>query len=537
MFAQEGEANRADGAVTLLTNDELGRAAIGAIGVVHLVAIDKQDQVGILLNRARFPQVRHDRPLVGTLFKGAVELREGDDRHMQFFGQALQRTGDLGQFGGAVFFAAAAATGHQLQVVHHDQAQLAAAGTRQAAGTGTHLHDGKARGLVDEERGLVEPAQGMRQARPVIVRDPPGAQFVLVESPHRAQHPHDQLRGPHLHGEHSDRQSGLQRHILSNVERKGRLTHTRPARDDDEVTRLHPRGPRIEIGKPRGDAGDIAIGVTVIKLVDAINRINEERLDLQKTGGGARTGLTNLENLGLSMIENLGGAATRRVVGRIGNIAANRGQAAQQGPLTHDLGIAADVGCGRGIGDQGGNIGQAPHLIDLVVRLQGLGHGNRISRRVVIDETRHLTPDGTMVATVKIRLANQVGHPLPSAVVEHQSAQHRLLRLDGVRWKFQSRQFGIHCHSLKINLPLAVSTLLKRGGDSRGAFYTPTPTHDLRPQNKKPADPVNGRRAFWGQRAYSGRIVTVISTRTSECSARVSVLSPMALIGPVGIRT
>src|SRR5690606_24328083 len=52
--AGEGQAYRADGAVTLLADDDLRRALVGRIGVVDLVAIDEQDQVGVLLDGARF---------------------------------------------------------------------------------------------------------------------------------------------------------------------------------------------------------------------------------------------------------------------------------------------------------------------------------------------------------------------------------------------------------------------------------------------------------------------------------------------------
>src|SRR5690606_31371695 len=100
--ALEGQAHRADRAVTLLADDDLGRALVRRIGIVDLVAIDEDDHVGILLDGPGFAQIAHDGPLVGALFQAAIELRQCDHRAVQFLGQSLQRSADLRDFRGAV---------------------------------------------------------------------------------------------------------------------------------------------------------------------------------------------------------------------------------------------------------------------------------------------------------------------------------------------------------------------------------------------------------------------------------------------------
>jgi len=81
-------------------------------------------------------------------------------------------------------------------------------------------------------------AQCERQARPLIIIQPPRADPVRVKTPDRRQHTHRQLRAAHFHREHGDRQSNLDRHVLAHVQGKRRLAHRRPAGDDQQITRL-----------------------------------------------------------------------------------------------------------------------------------------------------------------------------------------------------------------------------------------------------------------------------------------------------------
>src|SRR5690625_1578893 len=72
--ALESQPDRADRTITLLANNNLGRALVGRVGVIDFVPINKQDQIRILLNGAGFAQITHDRTLVGTLLQTAVKL-------------------------------------------------------------------------------------------------------------------------------------------------------------------------------------------------------------------------------------------------------------------------------------------------------------------------------------------------------------------------------------------------------------------------------------------------------------------------------
>src|SRR5471030_1231897 len=59
VLAYPGQAHGADRAVTLLADDDLGRAFVGRVGIINFIAVEEDDDVGILLDRARFAQVGH----------------------------------------------------------------------------------------------------------------------------------------------------------------------------------------------------------------------------------------------------------------------------------------------------------------------------------------------------------------------------------------------------------------------------------------------------------------------------------------------
>src|SRR5690606_40491147 len=80
VLAEERQAAGADGAVALLADDHLGDALVLGILVVDLVAVDEQDDVGVLLDGAGFPQVGIHRALVGALLHIPAELGQGNHR-------------------------------------------------------------------------------------------------------------------------------------------------------------------------------------------------------------------------------------------------------------------------------------------------------------------------------------------------------------------------------------------------------------------------------------------------------------------------
>src|SRR5258706_16445313 len=96
VFPEEGQLDRADGAVALLENDDFGHALFRRVGRVDLFAVDREYEVGVLLDRAGLAQVGHDRPLrAGALLDRAGELRECHYGNLELLGERFERARDL----------------------------------------------------------------------------------------------------------------------------------------------------------------------------------------------------------------------------------------------------------------------------------------------------------------------------------------------------------------------------------------------------------------------------------------------------------
>ncbi len=154
----------ADGAVALLADDDLGDVAhmvhvflpgqvfgraLARLGPAFVIAlaIDEHDHVGVLFDRSGFAQVRQLGPLVLARLHLARQLRQGDDRHRELFGQGLEAHGDLADFLHPVVLQAAVAQGDQLQIVDHQQVEPALA--LQPPRPRRQLGQGQAAGGVD----------------------------------------------------------------------------------------------------------------------------------------------------------------------------------------------------------------------------------------------------------------------------------------------------------------------------------------------------------------------------------------------------
>ena len=115
----------------MLGDDHLGRALVGRVAVVDLVAVEEHHDVRVLLEAAALAQVGEHRALVGAGLEVSAELAEGDDRHLELAGEDLQATADLADLELAVLGVRPAA--HQLQVVDDDQRQARRSGPSSAA--------------------------------------------------------------------------------------------------------------------------------------------------------------------------------------------------------------------------------------------------------------------------------------------------------------------------------------------------------------------------------------------------------------------
>ena len=90
VLTNEAQSYRADGAVTVLTDNHLGYSLVRRVLVVDFVSIDEGDNIRVLLDRTRFTQVRHYWPFVWSLLEATIELRQCYNWTLELTRQQLQ---------------------------------------------------------------------------------------------------------------------------------------------------------------------------------------------------------------------------------------------------------------------------------------------------------------------------------------------------------------------------------------------------------------------------------------------------------------
>src|SRR5271157_1068331 len=146
----------ADGTIALLGNDDFSTAfEIGIVLLVNLLAEDKQDHVGILLDGAGFAEVGELRAVVAAAaFGSAAELRQSEDGDLELFGEGLKSARDCRHFLSSIL-EALRTSGHELQVVDDEQVE-SAFGVFQAPSLGAHFTQRNTGRVIDEKRSFAQ---------------------------------------------------------------------------------------------------------------------------------------------------------------------------------------------------------------------------------------------------------------------------------------------------------------------------------------------------------------------------------------------
>src|SRR2546423_15340799 len=91
VLVNEGEAGSSYGPISLLANDNLRNTFhVLLVLVVHLLPVDEEDGVRVLLDRTGLTQVAHQGSFLGSLLEGSIELRKRKYRQTQFLCQCLE---------------------------------------------------------------------------------------------------------------------------------------------------------------------------------------------------------------------------------------------------------------------------------------------------------------------------------------------------------------------------------------------------------------------------------------------------------------
>ena len=223
----------------MLGDDDFGQAAqVVALFVLEdLVvfgAMDEAHHIGILFDGTRLAEVGQ----LGTLsfalasLDTTVQLRQCDDRDVEFLGQSFQRTRNGRNF---LFARTELHTSgrHQLQVVDHND--LHAMFAHQSAGFRTKFEYRQTRGVVHIDGGTLQLGDASGQFGPLIGGQPTALHLLARDFADVLQQSVHELKVTHFQTEHTDGDVVVHRHVLHHRKHQRRLAHGRTCGDDYQV--------------------------------------------------------------------------------------------------------------------------------------------------------------------------------------------------------------------------------------------------------------------------------------------------------------
>ena len=447
MVGEEDELEIAGRPVALLGDDHVGDPLALGVALVQLFAVEHDDDVGVLLERARVAQVGQLRlsliPL--ALFGLSGKLRQRDDRDLQLLGQELQAARDLRDLLRAVVETAVAR--HQLEVIHEDQVEplLPLQALRLGAHHG-HRHGGA---VIDEE--VRPPDRRLREHEPLdrLLRGIPVADLLGIHVGLRAEDPEAELLHGHLQRKEPDGLPRLaQGDMLRDVQREGGLAHGGARREDDQVGGLESRGHPVELREARGQAREHALPGA--RVLDDFQVVLDDLSDRRE--GLAHGIVGDLEDLARDVVQELfRGLVLRQAVPN--DPLAGADQPPQRRLFLDDPGIVLDVADIRHPVDQPGEVGRVHRLGAAGVQL--LLEREQVDLGGPFEEVEHAAEDPLVLVAVEIVLFQDRNDERDCGRVEQDRAEHGALRLSVLRQRFLGRD-GLFEHRffLETNCPM-----------------------------------------------------------------------------------
>ena len=155
------------------------------------------------------------------------------DGDVELAGEGLDAAGDGGDFLLAVLGAGGL---HELEIVDDDDFEIEL--ELEAAGLGAQVHEGQARGVVDEDLALGEFADRVREGVAVLLGEHAAAEFVAVHAGARAEHALGELLLGHFEGEDGGGLFEVHADMFSYVHSKSCFADGRPGGQDDHLAFL-----------------------------------------------------------------------------------------------------------------------------------------------------------------------------------------------------------------------------------------------------------------------------------------------------------
>src|SRR5260221_1382569 len=417
-IVQKGQIELADRTVALLGDDDFGTAfEVWVILLVDLLAKDKHNNVGVLLNRPGFAQIGELRPVVAApAFGSTAELRQGEDGNLEFLGDGFQSARNGGDFLGAVFEALAAA-GHELQVVDDQQVE-APLRLFEAAGFGAHFAQRNSGRVIDEQERIRKFLHGADYFLHVVGPERAGAHLVRINNRARTEQALQQGLTRHFEREDADHLAVVDGGILGNVHGESGLAHGRARRENDEVGFLEAAGFLVKIGVVGGEASDALAALQ--QSVDRAKGVANDLLD----------SLEALANTLLGQLTNGSFRVIHDLVGGIGLLAGfgdggicTAAQPAQNSVFADDSDVVLN---GRAVGhavEQSGDVADIADGLQILLLLQLFDQRDDVNGPRRFGQIHHARIDAAVRVDGKVFGLQVLAGVVESVIVEQYSAQ------------------------------------------------------------------------------------------------------------------
>src|ERR1700690_4496898 len=450
----EADADGVGRAVSLLGDDELGDVPIGRFLVVVVVAVDKADVVGVLLDRPRLAKVGELRPLalLPARFDRAIELTEGDDRQAELLGELLEPSRYLADL--LLARRLPVAPLHELKVVddHEPDAPLLFAAGRvdvielrlESARLRPKLQDRQRGRVVDPDVEARQMRRRLRQFAPVAGRQHSGAHAAHVDLRLRAEHAVTDLLSRHLEREDHDPGARLlpalvrvacalellrARDIRCDVEDEARFAHPRASRDNRQLAVVEAaRDAVVPVEAGRDSRNACA---ACVRLVDALERLAHHFLERANAVRLARS--RDVVDCLLGRIDELLGVPVAGVA-LCGDALAREDELANTPLLVNGPAVGCDVGDRRRRVEDFGQVRDASDLSQPVAVPQPGRHLHDIDRLALGGALDTSLEDASVRLRVEVLGLEKLAHLVEGERIEHHGGQDGRLDPQVVRW-------------------------------------------------------------------------------------------------------
>ena len=404
----------------------LGHDALGVVDallvVVQRLPVQEHDDIGVLLDGPRFPEVGQHGLVFAAALDAPGQLGQGDHRDVQFLGHQLQVPGHLRNLLDTVLDVPAA--GHQLEVVDDhqpqvlDPPQLCLDIRHRGDGVVIHVYLGGGQGLG-----------GLCQVHPVVVGEGAGEQLLQFHQRLGGKEPLGQLLLAHLQGEDGHRLARLFGHVAGDVQGKGGLAHAGAGGDEDKVRLVQPGDHGVQQLIPGGEP-QVILPVLPADALEVVVGLHQHLG--QGEDGAHLPPLADVVDALLGKLQQFHGVGLG-VEGVVHHLPAGGDEAAQVVLFLDDGGVGPHVGGG---GHHLGQLGQ----VDLGV-LRGfedllppgvLQHRHHVDGPAHGEHLDHHGEQLLVLGPVEILRLQQFHHRRDAARVQQQRPQDALLRLQAV---------------------------------------------------------------------------------------------------------